>query len=140
MPFLYARSAGVVDAHNRSTDFDGVIHHFGDFLGGDLGKRATEHREVLRVAEDGTSFNLAPSGYYGVAFESLLVEPKVGRTMRVEGVDLGEVAVVEELCQPFAGGEFAAFLLRFDASFAAAEFSCRTTRFQCCETVFETVG
>ena len=42
--------------------------------------------------------------------------------MGVEGVDLGELAVVEEFRQACACGQLATFLLRFDALFATAEF------------------
>ena len=124
---LNARPAGVVDAHDGRANFDGVIHHLGYFLRGDLGERSAEHREVLGVGEYGSTFDLSPSGYYRVAFEALFVESEVGGTVGVEGVDLGEATVVEQLCQAFAGSEFAAFLLRFDAPFAAAKFSRRAT-------------
>lgn len=90
-------AAGVVDAHDGRADFDGVIHHLGYFLRGDLGERSAEHREVLGVGEYGSTFDLAPSGYYRVAFEALFVESEVGGTVGVKGVDLGKTTVVEEL-------------------------------------------
>ena len=62
----------------------------------------------MGVGEDGAAFDFAPCGDYRVAFEALAVKAEVGRAMGVESIDLGEVTVIEQLCQTLAGGEFAA--------------------------------
>lgn len=50
--------------------------------------------------------------------------------MGVEGVDFGEVAVVEEFCEAFAGGQFASALLGIDATLAASELGGGSSGFQ----------
>ena len=117
---LYARAARVDEAHHGRAGGHCQVHHFAHLLRHSLGERAAEYGEVLRIDEHQPPVYLAVAGDDGVSEVLLVFQPELGSPVQHEGVQFLERAFVEKHGDAFARGEFAAPVLAFDTSLAAA--------------------
>ena len=92
-----------------------MVHDLADLLRRHFGERTPQHGEVLRVCEHLPAVDKAAAGDHGVAGEPLAVQPQVGCAVHRKGVDLCERPGVEQLFEPFAGGQLSALALGIDS-------------------------
>jgi len=86
-----------------------------------LPHRPTQHGEVLSEDVDQPAIYLAPAGDDTVAWIAALGQAEFGRPVGDELVQFVESGGVEQVVQPFAGGQFAPRVLALDALGTAAE-------------------
>ena len=118
---LYARAAGVVQAHDRRADLHRPVHHLADFLRMRLRERAAEHGEVLAEDKDQPPVDGAVAGDHAVARNALRLHAEIGATVLHEHVVFLEGAFVEQHFKAFTRRQLAAPVLRLDALLPAAE-------------------
>ncbi|GJE59385.1 hypothetical protein MPOCJGCO_1476 [Methylobacterium trifolii] len=132
---LDTRPAGVENADDRGAHLQRHVLNFYDFLRVGLGKRAPEHREVLRKQKYGAAVHRAPAGDDAVAGDLLLLHAEIGGAVLHEHVELLERPVVEEEFDAFARGELATFVLGVHALLTAAEAGLRAPLLELLENV-----
>src|SRR5262249_35695657 len=100
-----------------------------------LRERPAEHGEVLGEGEHGAAVHRSPSGDDAVAWDLRLVHAELARAMLDKHVELFERALVEQEFKPLARSKLAAFVLRLDAVFPAAQARLRAARLEFFENV-----
>ena len=85
-----------------------------------LGKRAAEHREVLREDVDEPAFDPAPPGDDAVAEHLLVGEAEIRGAMGDEAVELDEAPRIEEDIEPLARRHLPFLMLSGDPISSAA--------------------
>ena len=117
---LDARAAGVDEADDGRAAVGREVHDLAYLLGDDLGQRAADNGEVLRVDEGHAACDLAVARDDGVAEVLAVSHPELGCAVLDEGIQLLERALVEQQVNALAGGELALGVLCVDAPSASA--------------------
>ena len=94
--FLDARATAVVKANEGSAVLHRQVHDAADFLGVRLGKRAPQHREVLRKDIHQSAVDPAIARDDAVTEKLLLVQSEVGRPVLHEHPQLFETIGIQE--------------------------------------------
>ena len=113
--FLNARTTAVVQAYEGSAVLHRQVHDAADFLGVRLGKRAPQHRKVLRKHIHQSAVDPAITRDDTVTEKLLLVQPEVGRPVLHEHPQLFKAIGIQEQVQAFARRQFALGMLGLNA-------------------------
>ena len=119
--FLDPRTAGIVQSNDRRTDLHGKVEDLADLFGVGLGKRTTEHREVLAEDEYEPAIDGAVASHHAIAEDMVFGETEFRRAMGHEGIELNERTWIEQQVEPLAGGQLAPRVLALDANRSPAE-------------------
>src|ERR1022692_423434 len=94
---LDSRPARVVEAYDRATDFQSIVHQVADLLGVDAAQRAAAHSKVLAECGHEAAIHHAGARHHAVArqalgFQAEMVAIMVGvKTPFLEGACLEEL-------------------------------------------------
>src|SRR3954454_11745523 len=113
--FLNPGTARIVQPNDRGASLERQVHDLADLLRVSLGERASEDGEVLREHVDQSAVDSARPGDNPITREDLLLQPKVGRAMGDETIQLNQAAFVQQQIKPFPGSQLSFLMLLRDA-------------------------
>ena len=115
---LDAGATAVEQADNRHAVTQSEFLNLDDLLAVDVGERAAEDREVLRVDRDRTAVYGSVARHEAVAERVLLLHPEGCGAVLSQRIELNEGAWIQEHVDAFAGGVLAAAMLPLNRGFA----------------------
>ena len=120
--FLDAGAAGIVEADDGGSRFQGEVHDLADLERVSFRERAAEHGEVLREDIDEAAVDAAVAGDETVAGDDLVVHAEVAAAVLHQLVQFFEGALVEQQFDALARAELSFFMLARAAFRPAAVF------------------
>src|SRR5690606_33884814 len=121
--FLYTCPAGIIQSYDGDSGGQGLVHYLTYFFGMSFGKGTSEYGKILCKYVYGTPVNSTVTGDHSISVILLFFHPEIFGTVYDQGTDLFERTIVQQVFNPFPGGQFLFLMLFFYPFPATAKIS-----------------